>query len=403
MTVPISHCDRCRPINNRDRQRMPRIRRLVFLVTAIAFFTAVQARGFSAFGETSTGIRLQGPGTAPQLGFACCEHDIEEDRTLFADPSLIRSLLVLHASIAIALPDFSAKRMDIVRRLNREGIPVVAWILLSKEQGVYMNAANTREASARVAEFEAWTRSEGLHWDAVGLDIEPDFAMIERLRGHPLRAIGTVLKRSANGAALARANSEYAGLVDRIRADGYGVETYEMPYVPLERDVHSSLLDRVLGTANVRTGEDYLMLYTTFARPVGAAMIWVLGKNAQGIAVGSTDGNAAPGSAGGPLSWDEFERDLIVASHFTHQVGVYDLEGCVRQGFMPRLMAMNWNESVVIPADAVRRATRVHLMACCVLWTASNLEWLAALCLICLALAIWRRRNRRKRAAVTAA
>jgi hypothetical protein len=34
------------------------------------------------------------------------------------------------------------------------------------------------------------------------------------------------------------------------------------------------------------------------------------------------------------LSWDEFSKDLITASHFTHIVGIYSLSGCVQQGFL---------------------------------------------------------------------
>ena len=79
-------------------------------------------------------------------------------------------------------------------------------------------------------------------------------------------------------------------------------------------------------------------------------MIWSLGRGAQGIAVGSTDGETPPGGGSGPLDWDEFSRDLIVASPYSRQLGVYDLEGCVRQGFLPRLKTMDWNKSVVIPS-----------------------------------------------------
>jgi hypothetical protein len=35
-------------------------------------------------------------------------------------------------------------------------------------------------------------------------------------------------------------------------------------------------------------------------------------------------------------------------------IGVYNLEGCVRQGFLARLKNVNWNESVTISAG-VRR------------------------------------------------
>ena len=100
------------------------------------------------------------------------------------------------------------------------------------------------------------------------------------------------------------------------------------------------------------------MLYTSYAGPAGAAIIWKLGPDAQSIAICCTDGDPAANPA--VLDWSRFPRDLIVASHFSHVIGVYDLEGCVRQGFLPRLKTMNWSQSVTIPAVAIRSANH-HL------------------------------------------
>jgi hypothetical protein len=37
---------------------------------------------------------------------------------------------------------------------------------------------------------------------------------------------------------------------------------------------------------------------------------------------------------------------MMVANHFSHVIGVYNLEGCVPQGFLARLKIVNWNVSV---------------------------------------------------------
>lgn len=162
--------------------------------------------------------------------------------------------------------------------------------------------------------------------------------------------------------------------------------------------MHTSLPDRLLGTVDVRGNEDYLMLYTSDARMVGAGMIWSLGGGAEGIAVGSTDGDMPPGLGTGPLNWDEFSRDLIVASHFTKNIGIYDLEGCVRQGFLPRLEAMDWSQAVVIPAESVRRARRMGLAIRVALWMASHLVYLLAGVVAVIWLVVrWRRSRRRAR------
>lgn len=227
-----------------------------------------------------------------------------------------------------------------------------------ERRGLYLNADNVAESAARVAKFEQWTTENNLRWTAVGLDIEPNFAELQTLGHHRWRLVATLLRRSLKGARITRARQEYSSLIHELQSRGYLVQTYLMPYMPAERSVHSTLLDRMLGTVDVQANEEYLMLYTSYARPVGAGMIWSLGRNARGIAIGSTDGTAAPGSATGPPDWEEFSRDLIVASHFTRKIGVYDLEGCVRQGFLPRLKDMDWSESVTIPAESIARAER---------------------------------------------
>jgi len=107
---------------------------------------------------------------------------------------------------------------------------------------------------------------------------------------------------------------------------------------------------------------------------MGAGMIWSLGQGADGIAIGSTDA-AAGGEA---LDWDSFSRDLIVASHFSKSVGVYNLEGCVRQGFLPRLVSFDWSQTVVIPAATVARAERMGRVVRVGLWTLSHLACIVA-------------------------
>ena len=162
---------------------------------------------------------------------------------------------------------------------------------------------------------------------------------------------------------------------------------------PSSARAHSSLLDRMLGTVDVRGDLEVLMLYTSYAGPPGAAIIWKLGPDAQSIAICCTDGDPAANPA--VLDWSRFSRDLIVASHFTHVIGVYNLEGCVRQGFLPRLKAMDWSQSVTIPADAVRRADHRVLMLVLVLWISSHLLYLVVALVLAIAWIVWRRRKRK--------
>lgn len=343
---------------------------------------------------SSGDIRVRGSGVAPQLTFACCEQSIEEMQGLFSQAGLIEMLKGLHATVAMPILDFSPQRAEVVGRLNREGIPVVAWILLPRDQGYYLTADNAARAAARLVDFERWTRDNRLRWRAVGLDVEPNVAELSQLRGHRWRMFSTLLRRSLNGKRIRDAQKAYSSLVHQIRSSGYAVQIYEMPYIPAERSAHSSLPDRLLGTVDVRGDEEYLMLYTSNARQVGAGMIWSLGPGAWGIGLGSTDANGVPGRGSGPLDWNEFARDLIVASHFTRHIGIYDLEGCVRQGFLPHLLTFDWSESVTLPAKSIERAKRLGFIARSTLWVISKLMYVLIAGIVVLGIWVWRRRAR---------
>ena len=81
---------------------------------------------------------------------------------------------------------------------------------------------------------------------------------------------------------------------------------------------------------------------------------------------------------------------MIVAGHFSHLIGVYDLEGCVRQGFLSRLKTMNWNQSVAIPTDAIRRADHRLLLLGLILWISSHFLYLIVVLVVIIALIAWR-------------
>lgn len=350
----------------------------------------------SAAPGASDSLRVQGPGTAPQLGFACCDQGIDKAQALFADPAVLPALHALHAEVAVALTDLSPARAALVQKLNRSAIPAVAWILLPADQGYYINADTAPQAAARVAAFEQWTRDNHLQWAAVGLDIEPNFGELAAFKGHPGRLLATMLHRSFDTTRIVRARALFAALIARLQSEGYTVQTYILPYQPAERRVHSTLLDRLLGTIDVRGNQEFLMIYTSFAPPsVRSGAVWALGSKAQFIALGSTLGDEQPGSLGGPLDWNDFSRDLLVAGHFSRIVAIYDLEGCVRQGFLPRLQSIDWSQSVQLPAASLHHASeRLNILLPAILFLASNcLYILLAFAL----LLVWLFLRRRKR------
>ncbi|MCE9672516.1 hypothetical protein LY474_32385 [Myxococcus stipitatus] len=289
---------------------------------------------------------------------------------LFDTPGVLDDLRAMGAGVSLGLVDLSPARADVVRRLAREGIPVTAWLLLPTEEGYWFHAGNLAQAEARYAAFRAWTAEHDLSWAGVGLDIEPDIAQLRRWAQAPLRSLPGALSRLVfRGGRSRAARAGYATLVERIRADGHRVDTYQFPFIVDERQARSSVLRRVAGVLDVPTDREVLMLYTSFLRPQGPAWLWSYAPGSTAIAVGSTGGGVdLPGLlATPPLDWNELSRDLRLAVRWTHDLYIFSLEGCVRQGFLSRLRTFDWDAPVEPPwvparrVDAVRRAARAVL------------------------------------------
>lgn len=348
-------------------------------------------------------IRVQG--SRPQLIFAC-ELDTEKLQALFSDPDLIPDLKDLHAEVALALQDFSPGRAAVVRQLNAAGVGVIAWMALPRDQGYYLNAGNESAAAARFAEFQKWTADKNLHWAGIGLDIEPSLADWAQLQQkHRVRVLLSLVRRAFSGQRVVRARASYSTLIRQMQVQGYTVQTYQLMFLADERREHSTILERLFGLVDVRGNMEPLMIYSSFNHSLGSGMVWAYGPDAQTVAVGSTaaSGDAAMDAKFPPLNWDELSRDLVVASHFSHTVGVYSLEGCVRQGFLPKVKSLDWTRPVVLPAATVAKAQTFRRRVQTILWLASNFVYLAGLLLAAIiCLFFWWHKNRIARRALSA-
>ena len=131
-----------------------------------------------------------------------CELDASTLEALFSDPSVTRRLVALGAQVSLGILDFSPERASVVRRLNRAGIPLIAWQLLPREQGYWYNMCNAAEAAARYAEFRDWSTREDLHWSGIGVDIKPDIGEFQELLTHKLRLFRTLLNITARNVRL---------------------------------------------------------------------------------------------------------------------------------------------------------------------------------------------------------
>jgi hypothetical protein len=346
-------------------------------------------------------VQNRGDDARPELIFAC-DRPTPELNTLFTT-ALISDLQQLKAGIALSTEDLSPQRAQVVHRLNAAGIPMIAWIALPKAEGYYVNASNPAQTRARFEEFDKWTKANDLHWQAVGLDIEPTLSEYGALMGHKGQLLSLMLHRAFDAARVRRAREDYEALVREMQGRRYYVQTYQLEFIADERKAHTTLLERIFGIVDVRGNEEVLMLYTSFNHEVGAGIIWQYGPDTQTVAVGSTAtiGDAGMDAKFPPLNWKEFSRDLIVARHFSKRVGVYSLEGCVRQGFISRLKSMNWNQATVIPAKSVGKAAGFRKFVFLLLWVGSHLVYfvLAFLLAITWLIRFIVKRRARKRAA----
>ena len=362
----------------------------VELALCLALFIGVRAfLALRRLDREARQVRVTAPAEHPQLNFAC-QMETAALQSLFSDPDVIRDLEQLHAGITLSLIDLSPGRAQVVRQLNSAGIPVAAWLALPGEQGYYLNASNAAQAEVRFTEFQKWTADSGLRWSGIGLDIEPNLQEFTSIG----RAAAAAFKRLFDPDTVTRARAAYEAYIARIEAAGYRVETYQFPFISDEREVRSTLLERLFGIVDVRGGREVLMLYSSFNRTADSALIWQYGPSAQLIVVGITAGYPQPGARMGPLSWEELSHDVIVASHFSPVVGIYNLEGSVHRGFLARLKTLDWNQPVTISAEQNRQMIRFRARVQAALWTLSHLPYFALAILLADAWFLLRGRRR---------
>jgi hypothetical protein len=372
---------------------------LLLILTLLFLYTEISTSNGTPSKSDTLNIEIgRIPGAFPQLGFAC-ELEIGPLKNLFATPGLISDLKEMNANISLALIDLSQERAEVVQQLNNAGIPVIAWLALPREQGYYMNASNSTEAIARFANFEKWTNKYNLKWAGVGLDIEPNFAEFVTLKkSSRWKLISTILDRSMSLKRLSqsqKARVVYTGLIKKIEDHGYPVQTYQLSFIGDERKVHSTLLDRVIGVVSAKGKTEAMMIYSSFNHNFGSAQVWSYGPDAQAIVVGITGKGADTTSKFVPLNWEELSRDLIVASHFTNTIGIFSLEGCVQQGFLPLLKNFDWNQKVILSGESIEKVAHFRKVIQIAIWTVTNLLYFIALIVIFILWRLWCRHRRK--------
>ena len=297
-----------------------------------------------------------------QLTFFC-ELDGPSLQKLFESRFVYDDLKTLGASISLGILDFSAERVEIVRKLNELGIPVTAWLLLPKEEGYWFNMENHAQTSQRYTDFKVWTDKNRLVWSGIGLDIEPDINQMTEAYSKPSGVLKKAFQRYLSKDALKKASLAYRKLAVSIKDDGYFLEAYHFPFVLDDRKAGSTVAQRLGGLVDVPVDREVLMLYSSLYQPLGNKILWSYAAEAQAIGIGITGGGVVMEGVKAPrtLSWDEFATDLRLGWQSGKPVYVFSLEGCVEQNFLPRLVTFDPSGEVNIPRIAIVRNVRKGL------------------------------------------
>lgn len=282
------------------------------------------------------------------------EQDTPELEALFDDAGVVRHLVALRAGVTMGLRDLSDGRARVLRHLADEGIPVGAWVLLPREDGYFATLDNAERVTARYAEVHAWARHEGLVFESIGLDFEPDLRELASLVAHPLRTLGQWAWRARDRVRLERARDAYGALVRRIHADGHRVETYQFPVLLEERGARGTFWQRFAGVLDVPADREVVMLYSSLLGPLGPNLVEAWAPACRAVGLGSTGGGIDPLPK---LTWDALARDLRVAARTCDDVTLFSLEGCVQQGFLARLVDFDWDAPVPAATRLPRLAT----------------------------------------------
>ena len=334
------------------------------------------------------------PPTKLRLTFFC-ELDSPNLTVLFSNHEVTRQLVESGASISLGLLDLSLERAEVARQLNQTGIPLHAWLLLPMEQGYWFNLDNAAQAQQRYQDFKRWTLENGLHWEAVGLDIEPDIQLMQAFKHGLAVGVKSVISRLPARPARKKALQQYLQLVQVIQNDGWKVESYQFPLIVDERRARSRFFQTLGGIIDLPVDREILMLYSSFFRPHGPAILSSYASEAGGIALGVTGGGVDTGGLvdSRPLDWNELQRDLLIAARFSDQLYIFSLEGCVRQGILEQINQLDWNQNALLPAKETERVQRYRALLRAFLWMTAH-PWLL-IGLLAIPMLFWRRPQKR--------
>ena len=266
-----------------------------------------------------------------------------ESKALFEDSSLVSQLVQMKASLRIGLQDFSPEMTQTIQKLNKSGIPLIAWLLLPEEEGYWFYMNNGDKAVKRYEDFKKWSAENNLKWEAVGIDLELDFNDAKLLVKHPFRLAWKAYKRLYDNHSLEKGREIYQQLITRIQADSFAVESYVVPMIYDERIAKTTSLQKLMGLIDIQTPQEIPMLYTSVWR--NHSVIPSYHQEGQPIALGITGGGVViEGMQPAWLTWEELSVDLLLANQYSFEIVIFSLEGTVAKGWIPKILSFDFSQ-----------------------------------------------------------
>jgi hypothetical protein len=272
---------------------------------------------------------------------------------LLTEQGVIEELAAHHYGIALAIYDFSEAQVQAIHRLREHNIYTVAWLMLPPDEGYWFHLQNYPQAVAAYRRFRAWAWQHHLHFDAVGLDIEPPPGEMHAMQHWSLRNIARRMWLARENVLYPAAQAAYSDLLAEMHHDGYEVHVYQIPLIADDRQAGTSIIQRALDVIDLPADLEVLMCYSSLpldrlGNDLGGALIGSYGTTADSIAVGHTGASSGPDAAQHAaertpfLSWEALERDVLLAAQDTDIIYISSLEGCVERGMLARIATIDW-------------------------------------------------------------
>jgi hypothetical protein len=276
---------------------------------------------------------------------------------LLMNEQLIHEMVTQEHGLALALRDFTTSLVNVVRHLNAYGIYTVAWLLLSPEEGGHFNLQNYPQAIEQYQKFHTWACQHQLHFDAVGLDIEPPAGEVLHIYKWGLRDIARRLWLAQENVLYPAARMAYTDLIARIHHDGYEVHIYQTPLLVDDRRAGTTLIQRAMDVVDLPADVEVLLFYRSLpiesmSHNLEGALIASYGPAVDSIGIGDTGGTYPIGDNGWqspPIPWNMLERDLLLAAEYTDTIYLYSFEGCLERNLLPHIAQMDWSKTPSLP------------------------------------------------------